>query len=121
MAPDDRKRAYRRDMLLAGVMVVAGLAMSAVSAAQLLTTRHHQMAQATQPLQSTPGAETKPSEPAEPATTGTRPGDVPPGPPRPGTVPPEPPRPDPNSQKAGVTPALPPAPAEKTAAPIKER
>src|SRR4051794_20360020 len=110
MAPDDRKRAYRRDMLLAGVMVVSGVAMSAVSAAQLLTMRHQQMAQATQPLQSTPGAETKPPAPAEPAT-GKRPGDVPP----------EPARPDAQAQKAGAAPALPPAPAEKTAAPIKER
>jgi cytoskeletal protein RodZ len=111
MAPDDRKRNYRRDMLLAGVMVVAGLAMSGISAAQLLTTRHQQLAQATQPLQSTPGAETKPSSPAEPATTGKRPGDVAP----------EPARPDAEAQKAGAVPALPPAPAEKTAAPIKER
>jgi hypothetical protein len=98
-------------MLLASVMVVAGLAMSGISAAQLLTTRHAQMAQATQPLQSTPGAETKPSAPAEPATTGKRPGDISP----------EPARPDAEAQKAGVAPALPPAPAEKTAAPIKER
>jgi hypothetical protein len=111
MAPDDRKRAYRRDMLLAGMMVVAGVAMSGISAAELLATRHQQMAQATQPLQSTPGAESKPSAPAEPATTGTRPQ----------TVPPEPARPDAEAQKAGATPALPPAPAEKTAAPIKER
>jgi hypothetical protein len=99
-------------MLLAGMMVVAGFAISGISAAQLLNARHQQMAQATQPLQSTPGAETKPSSaPAEPATTGTRPGDIPP----------EPARPDPNAQKAGATPALPAAPAEKTAAPIKER
>jgi hypothetical protein len=106
-----RKRSYRTNMLLAGAMVVAGLAMSGISAAELLTTRHQQMAQATQPLQSTPGAETKPSAPAEPATTGKRPGDIPP----------EPARPDPNAQKAGAEPALPPAPAEKVAAPIKER
>ncbi|HEV7877563.1 MAG TPA: hypothetical protein VGP39_05705 [Bradyrhizobium sp.] len=98
-------------MLLASVMVVAGGAMFGISGAQLLTVRHQQMAQATQPLQSTPGAETKPSAPAEPSTTGTRPG----------AVPPEPARPDADAQKAGVTPALPPAPAEKTAAPIKER
>jgi hypothetical protein len=111
MAPDDRKRSYRRDMLLAGIMVAAGVAMSGFAAADLLTKRHPQMAQATQPLQSTPGAETKPSAPAEPATTGKRPGDVPP----------EPARPDADAQKAGATPALPPAPAEKTAAPIKER
>src|SRR5437588_618588 len=111
MARDRTKLSYRRDMLLAGAMVVAGLAMSGISAAELLTARHQQMAQATQPLQSTPGAESKSSVPAEPAATGTRPGDVPP----------EPARPDPNAQKAGVAPALPPAPAEKTAAPIKER
>jgi hypothetical protein len=111
MAPYDRKRSYRRDMLLAAVMVVAGFAMSGISAAQLLHARHLQMAQATQPLQSTPGADTKPSAPAEPATTGKRPGDIPP----------EPARPDADAQKAGATPALPPAPAEKTAAPIKER
>jgi hypothetical protein len=111
MPPDDRKRTYRRDMLLAGVMVVAGVAMSGMSAAQLLTTHHPQMAQATQPLQSTPGAESKPSAPAEPTTTGKRPGEPAP----------EPARPDAEAQKAGATPALPPAPAEKTAAPIKER
>jgi hypothetical protein len=69
------------------------------------------LAQATQPLQSTPGAETKPSAPAEPATTGTRPSNVPP----------EPARPDADAQKAGAQPALPPAPAEKTAPPIKDR
>jgi hypothetical protein len=67
---DHSRRAYRRDMLLAGVMVAAGLVMSGVSLAELATTRHPQMAQATQPLQSTPGADTKPSAPAEPATTG---------------------------------------------------
>jgi hypothetical protein len=111
MAADDRKRPYRRDMLLAGVMVVTGVAMSGISAAELLHARHPQMAQATPPLQSTPGAETKPSAPAEPATTGKRPGDTAP----------EPARPDSDAQKAGATPALPPAPAEKTAAPIKER
>ena len=111
MAPDDRKRSVRRDMLLAGAMVAAGVAMSGLAAADLLTKRHPQLAQATQPLQSTPGAETKPSAPAEPATTGKRPGDIPP----------EPARPDAEAQKAGATPALPPAPAEKTAAPIKER
>jgi hypothetical protein len=112
MAPNDSKRAYRRELLLAGVMVVAGFAVSGMSLAQLAAHKSRpQLAQATQPLQSTPGAESKPSAPAEPATTGTRPGDTPP----------EPARPDPNAQKAGATPALPPAPAEKTAAPIKER
>jgi hypothetical protein len=62
-------------------------------------------------LQSTPGAESRPSAPAEPVTTGQRPTEIPP----------QPARPDAEAQKAGATPALPPAPAEKIAAPIKER
>src|ERR1700709_533312 len=111
MTPVDRKRAFRRDMLLAGAMVAAGFVLSGVSLAELATTGNPQMAQATHPLQSTPGAETKPSAPAEPATTGTRPSEITP----------EPARPDAAAPKAGAPPALPPAPAEKTAAPIKER
>jgi hypothetical protein len=112
MSPDDRKRAYRMDMLLAAVMVAAGLVIAGLSVAQLRASNPHpQMAQATQPLQSTPGADSKPSVPAEPATTGARPSGTPP----------EPARPDTEAQKAGAPTALPPAPAEKTAAPIKER
>lgn len=112
MSPDDRKRAFRLDVLLAGVMVAVGLAISGLSVAKLSAgDPYPQMAQATQPLQSTPGAETKPSAPAEPTTTGARPSGIPP----------EPARPDAEAQKAGAQPALPPAPAEKSAAPIKER
>jgi hypothetical protein len=111
MAAEDRKRAYRKDMLLASAMLVAGLAISGASLAQLAVHPHAQMAQATQPLQSTPGAETKPSAPAEPATTGARPNDIPP----------QPARPDADAQKAGAEPVLPPAPAEKTAAPINAK
>jgi hypothetical protein len=110
MPPDDRKRSFRNDMLLASVMVVAGLAVSGVSLAEIAA-RGPQMAQATQPLQSTPGAENKPSSPAEPVTTGQRPTEISP----------QPARPDAEAQKAGATPALPPAPAEKFAAPIKEK
>lgn len=97
-------------MTLASAMVAVGLVISGLSVVQLKA-RNPQMAQATQPLQSTPGAETKPSVPAEPTTTGARPAEIPP----------EPARPDADAQKAGAQPALPPAPAEKTAAPIKER
>ena len=112
MNPVDRKRAYRMDMLLASTMFVAGLALSAASVVQLKAGNPDaQMAQATQPLQSSPGAETKPSAPPEPETTGARPSGTPP----------EPARPDAEAQKSGATPALPPAPAEKTAAPIKDR
>jgi hypothetical protein len=110
MSPNDRKRAYRKDMLLASVMVATGLAISGVSVINLAV-HNPQMAQATQPLQSTPGAESKPSAPAEPVTKGQRPTEIPP----------QPASPNAEAQKAGATPALPPAPAEKIAAPIKER
>ena len=111
MSSDDRKRAYRMDLLVASAMVAAGLAIFGLSVARLAAAHDPQMAQATQPLQSTPGAETKPSAPIEPVTTGARPSQIPP----------EPARPDADAQKAGAAPALPPAPAEKTAAPVKER
>ena len=104
------KRGYRNDLLLASVMVAAGFALSGLSLA-VIVVHDPQMAQATQPLQSTPGAETKPSAPAEPMTTGTRPSEISP----------QPARPDAEAQKQGATPALPLAPAEKTAPPIKER
>ena len=111
MPPDDSKRAYRIDMLMACALVASGLAISGLSLAKL-SAPGLEFAQATQPLQSAPDAETKPSAPAEPATTGAA---------RPTVIPPEPARPDAEAQKAGAQPALPPAPAEKTAAPIKER
>jgi hypothetical protein len=107
---DDRKRAYRNDLLLASMMVATGLAVSGVSLIDLAV-REPQMAQATPPLQSTPGSEAKPSAPAEPATTGQRPSEIPP----------QPAHPDAEARKAGATPALPPAPAEKIAPPIKEK
>jgi hypothetical protein len=110
MAPNDRKRTYTRDMLLASAMVAVGLTVSGVSLGEVAA-RGPQLAQATQPLQSTPGAETKPSAPNEPVTTGTRPS----------AIPPEPAHPDAEAQKAGATSALPAAPAEKMAAPIKEK
>jgi hypothetical protein len=98
-------------MLIAGTLVTAGLVISGLSLAEL-PVRGAQMAQATQPLQSTPGSENKPSAPAaEPATTGARPSEIPP----------QPARPDAEAQKSGAAPALPPAPAEKTAAPIQQK
>jgi hypothetical protein len=106
MSPDNTKRAYRRDLLLASLLVTTGLVMSGLSLAERDL---QQTAQATQPLRSTPGAETKPSTPAEPATTGTRPSGVSP----------EPAVPNAEAQKAGDQPALPPAPAEKIAPPIQ--
>lgn len=103
------KRKYRGELLFASAMLASGLVISALSVNQIQNDRL-ELAQATPPLQSTPGAETKPSAP-EPVTTGTRPS----------AVPPEPARPDAEAQKAGAQPVLPPAPAEKTAPPIQQK
>ena len=68
-------------MLLASMLIAAGLAASALALAALNARDPLQIAQATPPTQSTPGAGTKkPAAPAEPATTGQRPSDVPPQP-----------------------------------------
>ena len=93
------------------MLMAAGLAITALSLTAIRAGDPPQLAQATPPPQSTPGAETKPSAPADPVTTGTRPSDVPP----------QPARPDADAQKAGAQPALPPAPAEKIAPPIREK
>ena len=113
MDSDDQKRGFRRDLAFATMLVALGLAISALSLTQLKAGKPRELAQATQPLQSTPGTETKPTEtkPSEPTTTGTRPS----------TPAPQPARPDAEAQKAGAQPALPPAPAEKVAPPIKEK
>lgn len=108
-SPDDSKRAYRRDLLLASALVTIGLVMSGLSLTVLMARDPPQMAQATQPLQSSPPeVQDKPAE--------SKPGGD-----RPTTPAPEPARPDAQAQKAGAQPALPPAPAEKIAPPIKEK
>ena len=111
MPAEDHKREYRRDMLLASALIAAGLFVSVLALTAISARDPLQIAQATPPTQSTPGAETKPSAPSEPATTGQRPSDIPP----------QPARPDPDAQKAGAQPALPPAPAEKVEPPIREK
>lgn len=112
MIPDDRKSGLKSDLAFAALLVAAGVAISTLSLSQIMVGDRHQIAQATPPTQSTPGAETKPTgPPPEPPTTGQRPSDVPP----------QPARPDPEAQKTGAQPALPPAPAEKVAPPIREK
>jgi hypothetical protein len=110
MIPYDRKRILRKDLLLASAMVAVGLGVSAVSLTQL---RAHdtQTAQATQPLQSSPDT----------TTQGTAPAESKPGGERPTTPAPEPAHPNVEAQKDGIKPALPAAPAEKIAEPIKEK
>jgi hypothetical protein len=110
MIPDDRKRILRKDLLIASVMVVAGLAMSAASLTELRA-RDTRMAQATQPLQSSPDITTQGTAPAE-----SKPGGA-----RPTTPAPEPAHPNVEAQKDGVQPALPVAPAEKVAPPIQPK
>ena len=111
MPAEYTKRDGRSDMWLASTLVALGLAISALSITQMVAGYPLRLAKATPPLQSPPGAETKPVAPAEPVTTGTRPAETAP----------EPARPDADAQKTGAQPALPPAPAEKIAPPIRDR
>jgi hypothetical protein len=111
MTPDGSRRAYRMDMLLAAAMVIGGLAIAAASIAEIEAGDSQHMAQATQPLQGNPAPPDQDKAPAE-----SKPGGE-----RPTTPAPQPARPDPQAQKEGATPALPPAPAEKTGPPIKEK
>jgi hypothetical protein len=97
-------------MLLAAVMVASGLAIFGLSVVQIVA-RNPQMAQATQPLQSSPNPAPQENPPAE-----SKPGGV-----RPTTPAPEPASPNAEAQKAGAPRPLPQAPAEKIAPPIKER
>ena len=111
MATDKRKRGIGRDLALAAALIAAGLIMSGLSLTELLARNPQRMVQATPgtpPLQGTPAPENN-KAPAESKPGGTRP-----------TTPaPEPARPDPQAEKQGKQPALPPAPAEKMAPPIK--
>ena len=106
MSAEQRKGA-RRDWLLAATLVAAGLLMGGLSLFELRARSPQELAQAMP--QTSPSNE--PAPPAESKPGGTRP-----------TTPaPEPARPDPEAQKAGAKPVLPPAPAEKIAPPIKEK
>jgi hypothetical protein len=95
-------------VLLAAMLVVAGLVTSGLSLAEIKAREGQQLAQATPPLQGTP-APTENNVPAEAKPGGTRP-----------TTPaPEPARPDQDAQQGGAKAALPPAPAEKVAPAMK--
>jgi hypothetical protein len=111
MTPDNRKRMYKKDMLIAAAMVAAGFAISGVSLARIAVGHAEQLAQATQPLQGSPAPAGEEKAPAA-----SKPGGE-----RPTTPAPEPARPDAQAQKEGAPSALPPAPAEKTAPPIQPK
>lgn len=110
--PVNDKRRLRSDLMIACSLFAAGVVVSGVSLAQIRAESRLQTAQATQPLQGTP-SDDQTKTPAESKPGGDRP-----------TTPaPEPARPEPQTQGAAgaAKPALPPAPAEKIAPPIKEK
>lgn len=111
MAADETKRTLAKDLLLAVAMVAAGLAISGMALTQLRAAHTGELAQATQPLQSSPPADQDKTPPAE-----SKPGGE-----RPTTPAPEPAHPDEQAQKEGAKPVLPQAPAEKMAPPIQQK
>jgi len=112
MPSDDIRRAARRDFLLACLLAAAGLAICGISLAEISGATEFHLAQATPPLQGAPPA----ASDTEKAPAESKPGGT-----RPTTPAPEPARPDPQAQREGAKPALPPAPAEKIAPPIQQK
>ena len=108
------KRTAGRERWLAALLVTAGMAIVGLSLAELRAQHQMQMAQAT----GTPGTPLQ-ATPARPASD--KPAESKPGGTRPTTPAPEPAQPTADAQKEGAKPALPPAPAEKMAPPIKDR
>ena len=110
MPGQDDKRRLKLDLVIACSLFAAGVVVSGVSIAQIRAENRLELAQATQPLQGTP-SDDQSKTPAE----------AKPGGDRPTTPAPEPALPDPQTQGAATKPALPDAPAEKIAPPIKEK
>jgi hypothetical protein len=105
----NRKPRREKDWQSAPLLIVAGIAMATLSLTELEARGPERLAQATPAPQSSPSDDS--AKPAEAKPGGTRP-----------TTPaPEPARPNPEAQKEGAKPALPPAPAEKIAPPIKDK
>lgn len=112
MPGQDDKRRLKLDLTIACSLFAAGLAISVMSLVQIRAESRMELAQATQPLQTTP-----------PDDQGKTPAEAKPGGERPTTPAPEPARPDSQTQGAAgaAKPALPPAPAEKVAPPIEKK
>ena len=107
------KRTNRKDFILAAILIAAGLAVSGISLPHLAS-RNQQMAQTTQPMQSSPAS------PAVPSGKDNGPAESMPGGTRPTTPAPEPARPSLEAEKAGGKPALPPEPFEKMGKPVQK-
>jgi len=120
MTPNENTRAFRIDLLMAGALVATGLIVSGAALSRHRAAPVEQatqtapaalLAQATPPLQSTPGAASKPTAPDQSINSGARPHEIAP----------QPARPDSDAIDAGAKPALPRAPAEKIGEPIKPK
>lgn len=110
MPGQDDKRRLKLDLTIAGALIAAGVVVSVMSLAQIRAESRMELTQATPPLQGTPSDDQN-RTPAESKPGGDRP-----------TTPaPEPARPDSQTQGAATKPALPQAPAEKIAPPIREK
>lgn len=106
MTRDERRHIDRRDFTITALVIAAGLTVTGAAMLHLTVRdepQHIAQAQTTQPNQND-----KTNAPAE-----SKPGGA-----RPTTPPPQPARPDADAQNKGAKPALPPAPAEKSAPPI---
>lgn len=120
MSMNEKNGNARKDMAIAILIVAAGLVMPGVFLMQL-TQGKTEIAQLNPP-QTSP-AQTSPAQtsPVAPAGNENGPAEAKPGGTRPTTPAPEPAQPNADAQKAGSQPALPAAPAEKVAPPIKEK
>lgn len=113
MTQIEKQGGLRRDLLLAGFLIVAGVGISGLALTQVDSTGRLQLAQGTpHPPQSTPGAESKPTAPSSDAGKSE---------PRPHEIAPQPARPDADAVESGAKPALPPAPPEKVGEPIQPK
>ena len=110
MAGNQDKDSVKRNLLIACMLIAAGVMVTGVSLVEIRAESRQDVAQATQPLQGTPSPGDQNKAPAESMPGGERP-----------TTPaPEPARPEPQTQGL-AKPVLPQAPAEKYAPPIKEK
>ena len=107
MLPKDQKRGT--DLLLGSLAIATLFALANLPPVETATAGIH-LAQASQPVQ-----------PSPPATTETAPAESKPGGTRPTTPAPEPATPTADAQKEGAKAALPPAPPEKIAPPIRQK
>lgn len=107
--------------MLAGMFILAGATLMTVSLMELNSERQYAFSEVQAQAQSPPARDAAPAAQLDrgvaPATGNPDSKDNA----RPHDVAPQPARPDADAQKSGAEPALPPAPAEKTAPPIKQR